>query len=343
MIALPGLLEHNALSKTETLAILKTFASHENQGLIPNFLGKTPEENAYNSVDASLFFAWAVQVYYTQTNDLKAIKKHFWPTLKHIFQHYKQGTLHNIKMNEKGLIEAGDEQTNLTWMDAMVNGKPSSPRYGAIVEINALWFNMLCFMQTLADTFKDSALEKEITPIIQILKKSFTQTFWDEDLGCLKDFVAQDKESRAIRPNQLFAISLPYSPITKTMAKKILKTVQDHLLTPYGLRTLSPNDPDYIGIYSGDSHHRDKAYHNGTVWPWLLGPFTQALLKTLPKAQTTKILEPCRKALKDHLFEAGIGTISEVFDGDAPHNPNGCISQAWSISEILRLSEFFNK
>lgn len=340
MISLPGL-TFGFKQKKIGLAILKKYSEQEFNGLIPNFLGKSQEQNAYNAVDVSLWFAWAVQQYYLNTKDISAVKKYFWRTLKNIFSCYKQGTLYDIKMQPNGLIYAGDKSTNITWMDAMINNMPVIPRYGLIVEINALWFNMLCFLKELAEQFKDP-IKQELDPLIDSFSLEFIKTFWDERLGFLKDFINEHQSNAAIRPNQLFAVSLPYSSLPKNISKRVMQTVQEHLLTPYGLRTLSAKDPDYIGYYKGGIELRDKAYHNGTVWPWLLGHFAEGLLKVTTKQEVEKILSPCLAALTEHLKEAGIGTISEIFDGDYPHQPNGCISQAWSVAEILRLTTIIN-
>jgi predicted glycogen debranching enzyme len=338
MIALPGLTLYSG-QENSCLAVLRNFAAQEKQGLIPNFLGTTPEQNAYNTVDASLWFGWTIQQYYLKTNNLSAIEQYLWPTLKNIFSNYKNGTLYNIKMLENGLLYAGNKDTNVTWMDAQVNGSPVTPRHGMQVEVNALWFNLLCFLLELATLIGDP-ITQELKPLIKLVKKSFVETFWDEGIGYLKDYVLPNNQQQdfAIRPNQIFAVSMPFSPLTKKIALQVMRTVKSHLLTPYGLRTLSPQDPRYIGIYSGDSVHRDSAYHNGTVWPWLLGHFTEGLLKLATKHQVAKIITPCATALTEHLKTTGIGTISEIFDGDAPHKPNGCISQAWSVAELLRLS-----
>jgi predicted glycogen debranching enzyme len=340
MIALPGV-TCNFKHKKIALAVLRKYGEQELDGIIPNFLGVNGEQNAYNTADASLWFAWAVQQYYLNTKDTATIKKYFWRTLKSIFSYYKKGTLNNIKMQPNGLIYAGDKDTNITWMDAMVNNTPVIRRYGLMVEINSLWFNMLCFLKELAVQFND-ALKQELEPLTNSFAAEFIKMFWSEELGYLKDFVNEEQQNTAIRPNQIFAVSLPHSPLPKNIAKKIMQVVQEHLLTPYGLRTLSPKDSSYIGNYRGSIELRDKAYHNGTVWPWLLGHFTEGLLKTNTKQEVEKILSPCLSALTEHLHEAGIGTISEVFDGDYPHKPNGCISQAWSVGEVLRLTTIIN-
>lgn len=337
MISLPGLTLYNGLEKF-CLDILIHFAKHIKQGLIPNLLGQSPEENAYNSADTSLWFVWAIQQYYLKTNDLTSIQNNLWGAIKEIFIHYKTGTLFDIHMGEDGLIYAGNEKTNLTWMDAIINGRPVTPRYGAAVEINALWFNALNFMVEIAQSLNDE-LSKVLKPLITQVKDSFRTVFWNEERGYLNDYVCPENTNFAIRPNQLFAISLPYSPLTKKMSTKVLKIIKEHLLTPYGLRTLSPNDPGYIGTYQGNGAQRDQSYHNGTVWPWLLGHFTEALIKINGhRDQVMTILKPSLICFEKHFSEAGIGSISEIFDGDSPHRPNGCISQAWSVAEILRMS-----
>lgn len=339
MISLPGLMLYSGLEE-EYLTILQEFCKHEYQGLLSNIPGDIPEKNNYNSVDTSLWFAWAVQQYYLKTKDFKTVIKHFWLTLNNIFSHYKAGTLFNIKMLENGLLSAGTKETNLTWMDVMIDSTPVTPRNGCAVEINALWFNMLSFMHTLAKKLSDP-IEAELKSLIQSITTSFRETFWDDDLGYLKDLVNDEIQDSSIRPNQIFAVSLPYSPLTKSMSTQVVETVRKHLLTPYGLRTLSPEDPNYKGHYSleKDFMMREKAYHNGTVWPWLLGHFGEALIKvTRNKKEAIKTLNASLKNIQLHLADAGIGTISEIFDGDEPHHPCGCISQAWSVGEILRLT-----
>jgi predicted glycogen debranching enzyme len=342
MISLPSLTLFSEM-ENDCLEILKEFARNEHDGVIPNYLGDKPENNAYNSVDAGLWFAWAVQQYSFKTKNVQAIDKYLWITLKNIFINYKNGTLYNIKMaDDCCLLYAGSKEVNLTWMDAMVSGVPVTPRYGFAVEVNALWYNMLCFMRMLAVLFSDP-IRYELDPIIAKINDKFTKVFWNERAGCLYDYVNDGYKCEEIRPNQIFAVSLNYSPLSKKNAEKVVEVVKVHLLTPYGLRTLSPKDPNYIGNYSGNSEERDKAYHNGTVWPWLLGHFGEAVLKvSTSQGSALDILLPCLLALKNHLYTSGIGTISEIFSGDAPHHPNGCISQAWSVAEILRLTYLLN-
>lgn len=341
MISIPGLTLCFPGFEQDGFEVLKTFASRLYHGLIPNFLGLTKDHDVYNSVDASLWFGWAVQQYYLTTKNIDRIARYLWQPLKDIFHYYKKGTLHRIKMNALGLIDAGHPGVNLTWMDAMIGGEPVTPRYGMAVEINALWYNFVLFMNELCNIF-DDPLKNEITPsFTQTIKESFNQIFWhgNEILGYLKDVVNTEFEDRSLRPNQIFAASLPYSPISQEVAEKMLTKVASHLLTPYGLRTLSPTDKKYCPHYQGGYMERDRAYHNGTVWPWLLGHFGEAWLKiATDKERVKNKLQDCLNHLFQHVHEAGMGSISEIFDGNFPHTPRGCISQAWSVAEVLRLS-----
>ena len=340
MIALPGITLSTNNADT-CLEILRHYAVNEHAGLIPNFLGATKDTNAYNSVDASLWFAWATQQYYLKTQDLASIKQYLWPTLINIFTNYRDGTLNNINMHTNGLIYAGDADTNLSWMDAMVNNEPATPRFGALVEINALWFNMLMFMYELAQQFADD-IQYELLTLQKRVKSSFNQMFWNDEFGYLYDYITETYTNTQIRPNQVFAVSLPYSPLDKAKATKVMEVITKYLLTPYGLRTLAPSDPDYCKIYSGSSEERDNAYHNGTVWPWLIAHFADAAIKVLPKTKIVPKLKECVKVLENSLFANGIGCVSEIFDAETPYNANGCVQQAWSVAELLRLTTLVN-
>lgn len=341
LISLPGLTLYSG-EKAKCLAILKNIVRYEKNGLLPNIISADISHSAYNSVDASLWFGWAVQQYYYKTRDIKSVKQFFLETLKNIYLHYTQGTSNHIKVGEDQILRAGSAVENVTWMDCVVAGVPITARYGAQVENNALWYNFLCFLSELLTKVGDRN-HKEIKARIKTLKKSFSDVFWNESLGYLHDYVNEEEKSTSIRPNQIFAVSLPYSPLNRQQTLSVLKVVQEHLLTPYGLRTLSPNDKKYIGHYGGDIYSRDAAYHNGSVWPWLIMPFAEALAKVSSKKNFETMMKPCLAAFNNHLFAAGIGTISEIFDGDFPHSPNGCISQAWSVAEVFRLTKFIKK
>ncbi|MCL5261109.1 MAG: hypothetical protein M1561_05480, partial [Gammaproteobacteria bacterium] len=212
-----------------------------------------------------------------------------------------------------------------------------------IVLRSALWYNMLCFMVYLANNMLDSVkhpLESEIS----LLRKAFRETFWNEKLGYLYDYVNDEEKNSLLRPNQIFAASLFFSPLTPKMISKVVAVIKEHLFTPYGLRTLAPKEPNYNHKYAGNYRERDLAYHNGVIWPWLLGHFGDALIKTTSdKKQLNKILKPIFETMQSHLFEAGIGTISEIFSEQDFISPDGCISQAWSVAEILRLTHLINR
>lgn len=305
MIALPGLTLYSGKEEL-CLAVLQHFARYEKQGLIPNFLGIAKEDHAYNTVDASLWFVWAVQQYYLKTNNLAEVIKSFWPVLKNIFKFYHEGTWYNIQAQYNGLLFAGNREINLTWMDAMVDGKPVTPRYGYQVEVNALWFNLLGFMVELASKIQDG-LKQRLQELFQQVELSFRQVFWCEERGYLYDFVNAQEKNLALRPNQIFAVSLPYSPLLIKMAVSTIGAVKKHLLTPYGLRTLAQYESGYAASYRGNQQERDYAYHNGTVWPWLLGHFTEALLRIrADRNQVLTTINPCLKALTAHLAADGI-------------------------------------
>ena len=335
LISLPGLTFCSGLGQWG-LEILDSLGRHEKDGLLPNFFSPDEQHNAYNTVDASLWYFWAVQQMLKYTGNMQEVQRSMWPVMKNIIRQFMAGTVYNIHMAENGLLHAGDGSTHLTWMDAMVAGRPVTPRGGFAVEINALWFNALCFAGELARTFGETLFPPDLP---ERLRTAFQDTFWIADGSYLGDVYADGVLDHAIRPNQVFALSLPFSPLTDFQAGGVLNCLREHLLTPCGLRTLAPSDPAYRGRYRGDSAQRDSAYHQGTVWPWLLGAFGEACLKQAKDKQETRLLllEHLRDFLRQHLWTAGLGSISEIFDGDPPHRPGGCIAQAWSVGEIIRL------
>ena len=341
MIALPGLLLHDNKKNPDYVNVLTEFASHVRDGVIPNYLGTDAASNAYNSVDASLWFAWAVQQYLYKTRDINALRGTVFAALEQIFIHYQKGTMHDIRMREDGLVSAGSYETQLTWMDANSDGKPVTPRNGCPVEVNALWYNMLGFLHELVDMgeIQGCRAAKTLLPKVQA---SFIDTFWLPEKGYLADFVNDDIRDDSIRPNQIFATSLPYSPLDESQAQSVLDMVTRHLYTPLGLRTLSPNDPKYAGTYEGGPSERDSAYHNGTVWPWLIGHYGEAQLKHNAKG-AAPVIEEIIEAFRAHLQRDGIGSISEIFDGDSPQTGHGCPSQAWSVAEVLRLISLYER
>jgi len=256
---------------------------------------------------------------------------------KSIVEHYIKGTLYNIKMDDDGLIAAGDENTQLTWMDEKVGDVVITPRSGKTVEINALWYNGLRIMDFLQEKFEKTA-EGHYGQLAEKVKDSYIKTFWNEEDQCLYDYVSGNYKNTDIRPNQIFAVSLSYPVIQGELAAKIIDKVLRELYTPYGLRSLSDKSPKYKGIYTGDQYNRDSAYHQGTVWTWPLGHFISALRKVYGKNETyMELVHNLIKPFEEHLRDGCAENISEIFDGDHPHRPKGCVAQAWSVAEILRV------
>lgn len=332
-IALPGLTLYNGDLKTCEDAI-DTMTNELKDGLFPNI--GTGETTVMNSVDAPLWFFWTLQEYSKFSKDKKRVWEKYGSKIKHILDNYRKGTHYNIKMHDNGLIWAGAPGKALTWMDAIVGGKPVTPRHGFPVEINALWYNAVCFALDLAENNNDKDFIKNWEYIPDMIQLSFNEYFWDEDKKYLADFVTYDYKDFTIRPNQLFACSLPYTPISELKRERILETVRKFLLTPKGIRSLTPHHPDYKGVCVGNQEQRDLAYHQGTVWPWLLGHFAEAYLKIHGKSALS-FLEEILYNFEEDMTNHGIGTISEIYDGDPPHSPRGAISQAWSVAELIRI------
>jgi predicted glycogen debranching enzyme len=335
MIALPGLTlvtGHPEIAKS----ILAEFAVHVDQGMLPNRFpdaGETPE---YNTVDATLWFFEAVRTLLQNTNDFEFVRSNLYAVLTDIIDWHVRGTRYQIHVDKDGLLYAGEPGVQLTWMDAKVGDWVVTPRTGKAVEIQALWYNALRVMEDLAEKFGDKANQKQYKTMAASTRKSFNEQFWNEQTGCLYDVVNGDERDASIRPNQVFAISLANSMVSTSRAKSILRVVERELLTPRGLRTLSPNDSRYIGRYEGDPRSRDGSYHQGTVWPWLMGSYITAYAKTFGERAGHKFATKWLKGFEDHLSEACLGQVSEIFDGDHLHTPRGCVAQAWSVAELLR-------
>ncbi len=344
MISLPGLTLVTGRFD-DGAQILSSFAKYCKDGLIPNrFADLSDQKPDYNTVDASLWFVHAVGRYFAYTKDAKFIGK-MWDTIDSIIQNYMHGTHFGIRMDTDGLIT---HEGQLTWMDVKIGDFEVTPRRGKACEINALWYNALKTASHLAEHLqKDPSLYDMMADDV---KQSYAATFWNSDEKCLFDWVdgsvadnVDTNESgivardAAIRPNQILAVALPYTMLSREMELDIVKRVERDLLTPVGLRTLSTDNPMYKNRYEGDMVTRDIAYHNGTVWAWLMGPYVSAYTKVNNHSNESR--EYARALLlgfREHLQDGGIGTISEIFDGDAPHRPRGCISQAWSVAEVLR-------
>ncbi len=331
MIALPGLLittGHFDIARTVLLA----FARYVDRGMLPNNFpdaGGTPE---YNTVDAALWYFEAVRQYFAATHDTQTLAKLF-PVLSEIIDAHLKGTRYNIHANESdGLICAGEEGVQLTWMDARVGSKVVTPRIGKPIEINALWYNALRTMATLAPVTGNAA--EPFHKLADEVKASFSK-FWDETKGYCYDVIDAPGigNDSSLRPNQILAVSLPESPLLPSQQKSVVDVCARRLLTSHGLRSLAMGVSDYDGHYGGSPQHRDGIYHQGTVWGWLIGPFVLAHLRVYKNPEMARrFLEPMGK----QITTAGLGTLSEIFDGDAPFHPRGCIAQAWTVGEVLR-------
>jgi glycogen debranching enzyme len=333
MIALPGM---TLVTGQFDIArsILKTFAYYLNGGMLPNkFPDRRGDDLKYNSIDATLWFFWAIQQYIEYSGDWDFVQAELYDDLKDIIHAHQRGTRYGISMADDGLIQGGDSDTQLTWMDVQFDGYAVTPRYGKAVEINALWYNALCFAQQCSDRFEDHASQYQA--LMRTVKSSFQTLFWNDTLQCLYDCVTPEQTIDDVRCNQIIAVSLPYSPLDPAQQAAVLQVVHQQLYTPVGLRSLSTGHSDYRGQYYGALRERDLAYHQGTVWAWPMGAFIDAVMKV---HNDPVLAAQLLTGLKHHLYhEAGIQGVSEVFDGDAPHKARGCFHQAWSVAECLRV------
>jgi predicted glycogen debranching enzyme len=330
MVALPGLAL--ATGRAEVARnILSPYAQFVDRGMLPNVIplpGETPE---YNAVDATLWFLEAVRQYYLTTRDAALLRKLF-ATLAEIVDWHVRGTRYNIRMDPAdGLLAAGEPGVQLTWMDARIGDRVVTPRIGKPIEVNALWYNALAGMGQLARALKKPAATYE--NMAGRVRASF-ERFWNREVGWCFDVIdGPGGDDLTLRPNQLFAVSLPESPLEREQQRAVVDVCARHLLTSRGLRSLSPDDPAYQGRYDGPPAQRDAAYHQGTVWGWLLGPFVLAHLRVYgDPARALSFLEPMARRLPTY----GLGSLGEIFDGDAPFAPRGCIAQAWTVAEVLR-------
>lgn len=338
-IALPGLTLATDQPQLCKYAIDTLLADLQGP-LFPNIGSGT--QAAYNSVDAPLWFFWTLQQYANHTQSTEKIWKQYGKKMQLILDGYRDGTEFNIHMQPNGLIFAGTTGKALTWMDAVVEGTPVTGRMGCPVEINALWYNAVCFSLEMARLAKDQTFVEQWQHLPNQIRQSFVDNYWNEQRGYLADYTNAGFKDWSVRPNMVFATSLPYSPLTEEQRESVLQKIKEELLTPRGLRTLSPQDPNYKGTYGGDQATRDRAYHQGTVWPWLLGHFAEGYLKNHGRSGV-HFIETLLKGFDETITERGIGTISEIFDGDPPHTANGAISQAWSVSELLRIFKLLEK
>lgn len=327
----------------EAADILKTFAMYVHHGMVPNMFPDNGAAPMYNTVDASLWYFYAVERYLHYVNTPEAwdyIHREIYPALCEIMRAYQAGTDFSIYMDSDGLIHAGSGLDQVTWMDVRVGDWVATPRHGKPVEINALWYNALCVMQMLANRFGDCEYAKEYAQLSDRVKSSFRQEFWYEEGGYLYDVVDDNEKDSSLRPNQIYAISLPYTMLSAEENASIIQVVEAKLLAGPGLRSLSSDHKDYHPIYLGALAKRDAAYHQGTAWGFLMGGFISAYMKVhhhsaQAAAQAMHFLAPVR----EHFTENCIGSICEIFDGDAPHLGRGCYAQAWSVGEVLRCYE----
>jgi predicted glycogen debranching enzyme len=334
MISLPGLTL--ATGRPEDAdGILRTFALFVKDGLLPNnFPDRAGTDPGYNTVDASLWYVLAVRAYQAATGDSSLVDA-LLPVLRDIVDHHIQGTRYSIGVDPAdGLLRAGEPGVQLTWMDAKVGDWVITPRIGKPVEINALWYNALCTLAEFLDARGDTAAQR-YRSLAEQARASFQARFLHADHPYLADVVdGPQGDDWTLRPNQIFAISLPYPLLDGTNARTVLDAVGRGLLTSYGLRSLAPSDPAYHGTYGGDSWHRDSTYHQGPVWTWVMGAYVEAHYRVHQDLDAAlALLDP----FMDHLRDAGLGSISEILEGDPPHLPRGCIAQAWGVAEILRV------
>jgi glycogen debranching enzyme len=356
-IALPGLLLSTSRFD-EAKSVLVTFAAAANEGMIPNRFDDRSNTAYFNSVDASFWFVNAAFRYLEASGDLKTFIRELIPTIHWIIDSYYKGTRFGIRAEADGLITAGNDETQLTWMDAKYDGIAYTPRCGKAVEVNALWYNCLGLLAQFYAGRSLPATSKGVIPakagienakhyksMADKAQKSFCELFWNQKRGYLNDYISPDGSvDESLRPNQIFAVSLPFSPLSPEQQRSVVDAVQKELLTPYGLRTLNTQDTRYRGQYTGPQQQRDEAYHQGTVWPYLMGAFVESFLKVNEFSRESRqtaaqFIQP----LLQHLTEDRcLWSVSEIFDGDVPHKPRGCIAQAWSVAELIRAYQLIN-
>jgi predicted glycogen debranching enzyme len=312
-------------------AILVAFAGAVDRGMLPNRFTDAGESAEYNTADATLWYFEAVRAFLEHTQDGEFVRTRLYPVLTDIIAWHERGTRYGIRVDSDALVLAGEAGTQLTWMDAKVGDRAVTPRQGKPVEIQALWYNALRVMEELSGDghYKDLA---------DRARESFIRLFWNGSTGCLYDVVDGERRDPSIRPNQIFAVSLFHSMLSFEQMQSVLAVVGTHLLTPYGLRTLAASDLQYRGRFEDGPESRDSAYHQGTVWPWLVGPYLSAYFKV--NGRSADAIEQASRRLAEfrrYIAEDGVGQIPEVFDSDAPHRAGGCTAQAWSVAELLRI------
>lgn len=356
MIAMQGLTMVTGRLE-DAKSILRTFARYMKDGLVPNMFPDEGLQPLYNTVDASLWYIHSVDQYLKyagQDEEYGFVEREIYPCLQEIIKAYRRGTSFSIFMDEDGLLHAGGGTDQITWMDVRVGDWVPTPRHGKPVEINALWYNALKVMEELTERFLGKEQAEEYAVLAERVKASFCAKFWNPELNCLYDVVEEEPmgalrrekgsgdaqirvNNSQIRPNQIYAVSLPHTALPLDKARAVVSSVFTHLYATYGLRSLSVTDPEYRGRYAGALEKRDAAYHQGTAWAFPLGAFVTAYVKAYHHApESVRYMKELLEAMEDHLADGCIGQIAEIFDGDAPHISRGCYAQAWSVGEILR-------
>ena len=317
--------------------VLNTLVGEMRGGLLPN-MGDASNP-AFNSVDAPLWLFATVQEYCLTTGDYARAWSLWGKALRDVYRRFSTGSglPFGIRVHDNGLLWAGEPGFALTWMDAVVGGVGVTPRIGYAVEINALWYNALRFMVEIGRKVGSSRYTRECEALADRVAESFARVFTLPDLGYLSDYVDEEGQHRAVRPNQIFAVSLPYSPVPEETQAAVVSTVERELYTPLGLRSLSPKNPAYHGRYEGSQPQRDSAYHQGTIWPWLLDAYTVAFARVRGQSAARGVCTEICETMERELHHAGLGSISEVYDGDPPHRPGGTIAQAWSVAAVVRI------
>jgi predicted glycogen debranching enzyme len=339
MISLPGLCLATGRFD-DAKKILKTFSKYVSEGMLPNRFPDQGEIPAYNTIDASLWFFQAIYHYYKTTNDQRFVKSML-PVLEEIIQWHTKGTRFNIHVDENGLLYGGQDGVQLTWMDAKVGDWVVTPRRGLAVEVNALWYNALCIMDFLLRETNKASKAEQYQLGAQKVADVFNDVFWNEEKGYLYDYIDGEYKNDDIRPNQIYAVSLPFPLLNTERSEKVFRVVESMLLTPRGLRSLSSDHKEYRHAYGGGIWSRDGAYHQGTVWSFLIGPFIDALIRVegeFGMRDAQGLLNVFLTGLEDGC----VGNISEIFDGEPPHTSRGCVAQAWGVAEALRVGVTYN-
>ena len=340
MIATPGLtLSIN--NRQAMLDILDTAIRKLHKGLFPVYLNENNYGCTHHSADTPLWFIYAIQQLKEHTA-LDLLVKKYWSSIISILDNYYQGTESNIKMTDYCLIYQGEENCPKTWMDSMIRNKPVVRRKGFDVEVNALWYNAVCFGLEIAKEIDDKEFIKKWFPIQTVARESFITKFWLKDKNYLADFCSTQHQDPSVRPNQIIAVALPYSPLEESHKVAVINCIKHKLLTPKGLRTLSPADGRYKPYFIGNPQERERAYHNGTVHPWLLEFYAKAIVSVYKKDALPE-LNKIFFSFEEEMLKSGIGTINEVYDGDPPHEPRGAISQAWSVGALLQIKMLMDK